>query len=164
MRHDIPTGQLYDEFGPQVIEMSAAVEACVHCGFCLPVCPTYHVLGEEMDSPRGRILLMKSVLEGKLNIQDVSLYVDRCLGCYACMTACPSGVKYGELVGPFKAYAARNDSSDSLKRIQRWLIRETLPYPDRFRSVTKLAKLAQPAKRIIPKEISTMLELIPESM
>jgi len=164
MQHDIPTGQLYNELGPQVVEMSAAVEACVHCGFCLPVCPTYKVLGEEMDSPRGRILLMKSVLEGRLKLQEMSLYIDRCLGCYACMTTCPSGVKYSELVGPFKAYAARNDSSNSMKHIQRRLIQETLPFPGRFRLAVTLGKLAQPIKRVLPREIKTMLELIPEKM
>ena len=87
--------------------MARAGQTCVHCGFCLPACPTYRVLGEEMDSPRGRIVLMKSVLEGELAMDEVLPYVDRCLGCVACVTACPSGVAYGELLTPFRANAER---------------------------------------------------------
>ena len=79
--------------------MAEAVDKCVHCGFCLASCPTYRVLGEEMDSPRGRIYLMKEALEGGLTVEEISPYVDRCLGCMACVTSCPSGVAYGEL-GP----------------------------------------------------------------
>ena len=85
--------------------MARAVETCVHCGFCLPACPTYRVLGEEMDSPRGRIVLMKQVLEGDLALDDALPHIDRCLGCLGCVTACPSGVKYGELLVPFRAEA-----------------------------------------------------------
>ena len=76
--------------------MARAVETCVHCGFCLPACPTYQVLGEEMDSPRGRIVLMKQVLEGSLTLADAQPHIDRCLGCLGCVTACPSGVQYGD--------------------------------------------------------------------
>src|SRR5215212_7895367 len=83
--------------------MARAVETCVHCGFCLPACPTYRVLGEEMDSPRGRIVLMKQVLEGDLAPADALPHIDRCLGCLSCVTACPSGVRYGDLLVPFRA-------------------------------------------------------------
>ena len=78
--------------------MAEAVEKCVHCGFCLSACPTYKVLGEEMDSPRGRIYLMKNALEETLSIDDTMPYIDRCLGCMACVTACPSGVQYDRLI------------------------------------------------------------------
>ncbi len=88
MRHEIRVEQL----GSRGALMAGAVEACVHCGFCLPTCPTYRVLGEEMDSPRGRIVLMKEALEGGLGVGETLTYVDRCLGCLACVTACPSGV------------------------------------------------------------------------
>src|SRR5512138_3539659 len=98
MQHHIRLEQL----GPQGISMAKAVESCVHCGFCLPACPTYLTLGEEMDSPRGRILLMKEVLEGEVELNEALRYVDRCLGCLGCATACPSGVKYGELLTPFR--------------------------------------------------------------
>ena len=99
MLHEIEV----DKLGPRGEAMAAAVQACVHCGFCLPQCPTYGVLGEEMDSPRGRILLMKNVLEGKLQPEEVQPHIDRCLGCLACETNCPSGVRYGELLSPYRA-------------------------------------------------------------
>ncbi|MCB0136136.1 MAG: 4Fe-4S dicluster domain-containing protein, partial [Caldilineaceae bacterium] len=83
MQHAIPVDQL----GVQADAMAHAVETCVHCGFCLATCPTYKVLGEEMDSPRGRIILMKEVLEGAMPTADALPYVDRCLGCMACVTA-----------------------------------------------------------------------------
>ena len=94
MKHAIPAGKL-GAFGKP---MSDAVQACVHCGFCLPTCPTYQVMGEEMDSPRGRITLMKSVLEGALPLENALPHLDACLGCLACETACPSGVEYRELI------------------------------------------------------------------
>ena len=79
MQHTIPLDQL----GAQGPAMAHAVEACVHCGFCLPACPTYKILGEEMDSPRGRIVLIKSALEGQLNIEETAPFIDHCLGCLA---------------------------------------------------------------------------------
>ena len=85
MLHNIDS----EELGPRGEAMSRAVGTCVHCGFCLATCPTYIVLGEEMDSPRGRIYLMKNALEGELSVQDTLPYIDRCLGCLACVTACP---------------------------------------------------------------------------
>ena len=98
MQHKIPAADL----GAQGTAMLGAIEACVHCGFCLPACPTYAVLAEEMDSPRGRIFLMKEVLEGGLELEEAAPYVDRCLGCLACEPACPSGVEYGALLAPFR--------------------------------------------------------------
>ena len=85
MLHEIPANQ----HGPLARPMSRAIEACVHCGFCLAVCPTYQQLGQEMDSPRGRIVLMKETLEGSLDLEAALPFVDRCLGCMACVTACP---------------------------------------------------------------------------
>jgi glycolate oxidase iron-sulfur subunit len=89
VRHEIDIRR----YGPQGEPMARAVEACVHCGFCLPTCPTYVTLGEEMDSPRGRIFLMKEVLEGELELEVALPFIDNCLGCLACQTACPSGVQ-----------------------------------------------------------------------
>src|SRR6187200_2364484 len=124
MQHRIPLDSL-----PQGgREMARAVETCVHCGFCLPACPTYRVLGEEMDSPRGRIVLMKEVLEGNLAAGDALPYIDRCLGCLACVTACPSGVKYGELLVPFRAQAATRERS-RLERLARSALLGTLESP-----------------------------------
>ena len=94
-----------DKHGPLTGTMAHAVEACVHCGFCLAACPTYSELGQEMDSPRGRIVLMKQVLEEKLPWAAAQPHVDRCLGCLACEPACPSGVPYRDLISPFRAVA-----------------------------------------------------------
>ena len=115
MQHAIPL----EQYGPQAPDMADAIESCVHCGFCLPTCPTYVELGEEMDSPRGRIFLMKEVLEGKIELENALPYVDNCLGCQACETACPSGVKYGELITPFRAYAEEHREREPIDRLQR---------------------------------------------
>jgi glycolate oxidase iron-sulfur subunit len=114
-----------------------------------------------MDSPRGRILLMKSVLEGDLPIQDAVPYIDRCLGCQACVTACPSGVRYGELLSPFRAYIQAQITRSTMQRLQRTLINSTLPYPKRFRSAAYLGRFARPLSGYMPKELQTMLDLLP---
>ena len=164
MQHAIPVDRLLEKLGPQIEEMAGAVEACVHCGFCLPTCPTYQVLGEEMDSPRGRILLMKSVLEDRLPVQEAMPYIDRCLGCLACVTACPSGVEYGSLVSPFLAYAQDKTEYSVMESAQRLLVRETLPYPNRFRSAAALGRIAQPLRKALPGELQSLLEMLPDTL
>lgn len=144
--------------------MAEAVEACVHCGFCLPACPTYLVLGEEMDSPRGRIVLMKGVLEGNLTLDEVLPHIDRCLGCLGCVTACPSGVEYGELITPFRAMSEAKRSRDPLERMTRLMTTQTLPYPGRFRAAAALGKLAKPLRNFLPSAMGTMLDLLPGEM
>jgi glycolate oxidase iron-sulfur subunit len=164
MQHTIPVDQLEVKFGPQVKNMADAVEACVHCGFCLSVCPTYQVQGEEMDSPRGRIILMRSVLEGQIELASARQYIDRCLGCLACATACPSGVRYGELITPFRAYARSQNHGGWMERLQDTLVEESLPYPARFRTAARLGRLAQPFKGLMPDELQNMLALLPERL
>ncbi len=164
MQHAIPVTDLKTSVGPQIEHMAEAIESCVHCGFCLPVCPTYQELGQEMDSPRGRILLMKSALEGTLSLADVTPYVDRCLGCLACVIACPSGVQYNELLSPFRAYLRREVKPDVAKRLQRKLANETLPYPPRFRAAAGLGKLARPLKGLVPTSLRGMLDLLPDTL
>ena len=107
MRHSIDVERWRQVGEPAAAAMARAVESCVHCGFCLPACPTYQELGEEMDSPRGRIVLMKEALEGTLPLAAAAPYVDRCLGCLACEPACPSGVQYHRLLHPFRDLARR---------------------------------------------------------
>ena len=164
MRHLIPIQQLEEQLGSQIHAMVQAVEACVHCGFCLATCPTYQVLGEEMDSPRGRILLMKAALEGELTFQDTAPYIDRCLGCLACVTACPSGVKYEDLLAPYRAYARKSVRYPVIKRVQRRIAQETLPYPGRFRLAAGLGRAARPLQGALPKELGAMLALLPERL
>src|SRR5947209_18029933 len=99
MLHSIQSETL----GPCGEPMTHAIQACVHCGLCLASCPTYRELGQEMDTPRGRIVLMKQVLEGTLPYESAQRHIDRCLGCLACEPACPSGVAYRDLINPFRA-------------------------------------------------------------
>lgn len=160
MQHDIPVETL----GAMGEAMAHAVGSCVHCGFCLPACPTYSVLGEEMDSPRGRIILMKSVLEGDVELEDALPYIDRCLGCLGCVTACPSGVSYGELIMPFRAYAQERRRRPLSARLTRRLVLETLPYPGRFRLAALSGNLAKPFQGLLPAQLRAMINLLPESL
>ncbi len=161
MQHSIASAELLDQVGPQIEGMVHAIESCVHCGFCLAVCPTYLVLGEEMDSPRGRITLMKSALEAELSVAEAMPYIDRCLGCLACVTACPSGVEYEELVVPFRAYAQGFLQRSGMERLQRSLLQETLPHAGRFRLAAELGRLGRPLGNILPQEIRSMLSVLP---
>jgi len=160
MQHTIAIETL----GPQGHAMADAIEKCVHCGFCLAACPTYKVLGEEMDSPRGRIYLMKEQLEGTLELDAVTPYIDRCLGCMACVTACPSGVEYGELLAPFRARAEQTRTRTPMERLTRLLVRETLPYPARFRLAAAMGKLAAPLRSFLPASLGAMLGLLPGAL
>ena len=160
MQHTIPVESL----GPLGEHMAQAVEKCVHCGFCLPACPTYNVLGEEMDSPRGRIILMKSVLEGQVDLEEALPYVDRCLGCLGCVSVCPSGVPYGDLVTPFRAYAQERRHRPLAQRAARRLALDTLPYPGRFRLAAISGNAARPLRGVLPEPLRAMLDLLPASL
>ncbi len=160
MQHTIPVDQL----GPEGKVMARAVEACVHCGFCLAVCPTYALLGEEMDSPRGRIFLMKSALEGALTVEATLPYVDRCLGCLACMPACPSGVPYDELLPLYRAHAASQRPRSLVDRAAHTLVHETLPYPERFRLAALSGGLGRLTRPLLPAPFQAMLNLLPETL
>src|SRR5579859_374123 len=117
MLHSIQTEKL-GPFGPA---MTGAVQACVHCGFCLAACPTYRELGQEMDTPRGRIVLMKEVLEGVLPLAAAQPHVDRCLGCLACEPACPSGVPYRDLISPFRALMQSKTKRPADEKLRRFI-------------------------------------------
>jgi glycolate oxidase iron-sulfur subunit len=117
-----------------------------------------------MDSPRGRIFLMKSALEGSLEISDTLPYIDRCLGCMGCLTACPAGVKYDELLTPYRALAEETRSRPATAQLARTLTRETLPHPTRFRLAATAGRLAAPFKSLLPNELGTMLDMLPGSL
>src|SRR5438270_6646549 len=108
---------------------------CVHCGLCTSACPTYVELGQEADSPRGRIYLMRAVTDGRLDLNtEVRKHLDLCLDCRACETACPSGVQYGKLIEPFRMFMAREDSQPSnLGLLQRLLLFHVTPFARRMR-------------------------------
>ncbi|HCN29212.1 MAG TPA: 2-hydroxy-acid oxidase [Verrucomicrobiales bacterium] len=158
MLHSIPT----DKLGPLGEPMAKAVSACVHCGFCLAACPTYRELGQEMDTPRGRIVLMKEVLEGKMSFEAAQPHVDRCLGCLACEPACPSGVPYRDLISPFRALAAPKMKRSPLERLRRFLAAQTVPFPGRFRVAAWMGRIGRMG--VMPKAMQPMLDLIPDEI
>jgi glycolate oxidase iron-sulfur subunit len=160
MLHKIPTETL----GPLGEPMTHAVEACVHCGFCLAACPTYRELGQEMDTPRGRIVLMKEVLEGTLPLEAAQPHVDRCLGCLACEPACPSGVPYRDLVSPFRALMHEHMSRSPGERVRRFLASQTIPFPERFRAAAWLGKVGKFVRPLVPSSLRPMLDLVPEEL
>src|SRR5437870_13668746 len=115
------------------------IDDCVHCGFCLPHCPTYLNWGEEMDSPRGRIDLMRGLRTGEIAMTPtVAVHFDRCLGCMACVTACPSGVRYDVLIEETRAYVERKYRRGFWDRLHRWMIFQVFPYPRRLRAMAAL--------------------------
>ena len=153
-----------EEHGPLGVPMAHAVEACVHCGFCLAACPTYREFGQEMDSPRGRIVLMKQVLEGELPWSAAQPHVDRCLGCLACEPACPSGVAYRDLISPFRAAAREKFARSPGERLRRWLAAQTIPFPARFRLALVGAKLGKLIRPLVPRVLEPMLDLAPDQV
>jgi len=159
MQHRIPVQSL----GPAGAHMARAVATCVHCGFCLPACPTYRVLGEEMDSPRGRIVLMKQALEGEIAVAEALPYVDRCLGCLACVTSCPSGVQYGELLVPFRGVAER-EARSAAGRLRRRALLATLQSPRLFRLAARAGQLARHAGQLIPPPLRPIIDLLPSAL
>ena len=123
-------GPLGGPDGPSI----EGIDTCVHCGFCLPTCPTYLLWGEEMDSPRGRIYLMKAGVEGRAELTPSLVgHIDNCLGCLACVTACPSGVQYGPLIERTRARIEQRYPRPSGDRAFRGLLMALVPYPSRMR-------------------------------
>jgi glycolate oxidase iron-sulfur subunit len=130
---------------PATRDSERNLRACVHCGFCLATCPTYALLGDELDSPRGRIYLIKDMLENdRPATQEVALHVDRCLSCLACMTTCPSGVHYQHLIDHARAHVENTYRRPLADRALRALLAWLLPYPARFRLALRGAQLARP--------------------
>jgi glycolate oxidase iron-sulfur subunit len=160
MFHSIPT-EKYGAFGAP---MAKAAHACVHCGYCLAACPTYHELGQEMDTPRGRIVLMKEVLEGKLPWAAAQPHVDRCLGCLACEPACPSGVSYRDLISPFRALARNEFHRSTGAKLRHFLASQTIPYPWRFRLALHANRVGRHFSALLPGSLQPMLELAPRKV
>lgn len=150
------------------------IDACVHCGFCLPTCPSYRVLGKESDSPRGRIYLMDAINKGEAALSPTSVkHFDSCLGCLACTTACPSGVKYDELIASVRPQIQRNYDRSLPQKVIRSLIFSLFPYPDRIRlllaplaiyqrlGISKMLQASGLLKRLSPN-LAAMESLLPE--
>src|SRR4051794_31794327 len=150
-----------EEHGPLGEPMALAVQTCVHCGFCLSACPTYQEFGQEMDSPRGRIVLMKQVLEGTLAVAAAQPHIDRCLGCLACEPACPSGVQYRDLISPYRAVVQEQTQHTTGEKLRRWLAAKPIPYPGRFRAALAGAKVGRALGPLVPSVLRPMLALAP---
>ena len=150
--------QLAPQFAntPEGIEAARILGKCVHCGFCTATCPTYQLLGDELDGPRGRIYLIKQIAEGQAPTEKTRLHLDRCLTCRNCESTCPSGVQYGNLVDIGRKWAEENTPSRPIgERITRWALKEGLTKPVLFNSAMSLGRLVRPfmpsgMKRKIP--------------
>src|ERR1051326_2769568 len=129
---------------PQGREADAILRACVHCGFCTATCPTYQLLGDELDSPRGRIYLMKQVLEGAQPTAKTQLHLDRCLTCRNCETTCPSGVQYGRLLDIGRQVVERQVIRPWPERFVRAALKEALPRQWLFAPAMKLGQWVRP--------------------
>ena len=149
---------------PGTARANEILRACVHCGFCTATCPTYQVLGDELDSPRGRIYLIKDMLENERVPDPTTVkHIDRCLSCLACMTTCPSGVHYMHLVDHARAYIEEHYDRPWGDRALRWLLARILPYPGRFRLALLGAKIGRPFARFLPDpRLRAMLEMAPK--
>jgi len=151
---------------PATAEANGVLRTCVHCGFCTATCPTYQVLGDELDSPRGRIYLIKDMLEtGRPADAKTVKHVDRCLSCLACMTTCPSGVNYMHLVDHARDYIEKTYRRPFMDRMLRRVLAWVIPHPTRFRLALLGAKIAQPFARIVPDaRLRAMLAMAPKTI
>lgn len=161
MQTNFTPEQLQD---PGTQRANEILRACVHCGFCTATCPTYQVLGDELDSPRGRIYLIKDMLENERTPDAKTVkHIDRCLSCLACMTTCPSGVHYMHLVDHARAYIEEHYDRPFSDRALRWVLSRILPYPTRFRLALLGAKIARPFARLIPDpRLRAMIAMAPK--
>src|SRR5580704_9912824 len=166
MQTNFTLAQLAD---PDTSESEKILRACVHCGFCTATCPTYVLDGNELDSPRGRIYLIKDMLEhDRAATAEVALHVDRCLSCLACMTTCPSGVHYMHLVDHARVHIERTYRRPFTERVLRTMLAELMPYPRRFRLALMAALAGKPfaplAAALGLKRLAAMLGLAPWSL
>ncbi|MEX2517723.1 MAG: glycolate oxidase subunit GlcF [Paracoccaceae bacterium] len=150
---------------PALKRSNEILRACVHCGFCTATCPTYQVLGDELDSPRGRIYLIKNMLETGRDADEKTVkHIDRCLSCLACMTTCPSGVHYMHLVDHAREHIEKTYKRPLGDRALRWLLARILPSPKRFRLAMLGARFAKPFAWALPGKLGAMVAFAPSSM
>jgi glycolate oxidase iron-sulfur subunit len=154
---------------PRIAEANTILRKCVHCGFCTATCPTYVLLGDELDSPRGRIYLIKNMLEsGEAATPETVKHLDRCLSCLSCMTTCPSGVHYMHLIDEARAHVEETYKRPPFERLLRNVLAYTMPRPGLFRLSLIGAKLASPlapvAKSLGATRIAALLGLVPKAM
>ena len=145
---------------PAIKEAEDILRACVHCGFCTATCPTYQILGDELDSPRGRIYLIKQLLEGNEVTQKTQTHLDRCLTCRSCETTCPSGVRYGRLVEIGREVIEQKVPRSFVENAKRTMLRKIVPYPGRFSAVVKIGQMIRP---FLPSELKTKVPELPKN-
>jgi glycolate oxidase iron-sulfur subunit len=163
MQTNFTAEQLKD---PGTARANQILRSCVHCGFCTATCPTYQVLGDELDSPRGRIYLIKDMLEaGRPADEKTVKHLDRCLSCLACMTTCPSGVHYMHLIDHARVHVENTYRRPLIDRLLRAVLARVIPYPGRFRLALLGAKIAKPFARLIPDaRLKAMLAMAPATI
>src|ERR1700704_3758548 len=168
MQTNFTAEQLRD---PDTASSNSVLRTCVHCGFCTATCPTFLLLGDELDSPRGRIYLIKDMLEtSRPATEDVVRHVDRCLSCLACMTTCPSGVNYMHLVDHARSYIEQTYRRPWPDRALRAMLGAVLPRPALFRAALLGARVVRPLARMLPasgrfgRRLRAMLELVPDTV
>ncbi|KPQ07418.1 MAG: glycolate oxidase FeS subunit GlcF [Rhodobacteraceae bacterium HLUCCA12] len=151
---------------PGLARANQILRACVHCGFCTATCPTYAVLGDELDSPRGRIYLMKEMLEsGRPADARTVKHIDRCLSCLSCMTTCPSGVHYMHLVDHARDHIERTYRRPLMDRLLRWTLARVIPHPTRFRLALLGARIGRPFAFLMPDaRLRAMLAMAPRQL
>ncbi len=151
---------------PAIARSNQILRACVHCGFCTATCPTYQVLGDELDSPRGRIYLIKDMLEsGRAADEKTVRHIDRCLSCLACMTTCPSGVHYMHLVDHARAHIEATYRRPLMDRMLRRMLAAVIPHPGRFRLALLGARLARPFAWALPDaRLRAMVAMAPRQV
>ncbi len=160
MQTNFTLAQLAD---PDLAEANEILRACVHCGFCNATCPTFALLGDELDGPRGRIYLIKDMLErGKDATARVALHIDRCLSCLACMTTCPSGVNYMHLVDQARRRIEETFRRPLADRLMRGMLALVLPRPVLFRAALIAGRLARPLLRLVPGRLGAIAALVPD--
>jgi glycolate oxidase iron-sulfur subunit len=150
----------------KLAEANKILRSCVHCGFCTATCPTYQVLGDELDSPRGRIYLIKEMLEsGRPADARTVKHIDRCLSCLACVSTCPSGVDYMHLIDQARAYVEKTYRRPWHDRALRWVLAKVIPHPTRFRLALLAAKIGRPFAPLIPDaRLRAMLAMAPKTI
>ena len=159
MRTTIPTAQRQQ---PGIAAAEQILRTCVHCGFCNATCPTYLLTGNELESPRGRIYLMKSVLEGQIEASPRTLgHIDNCLGCLSCETTCPSGVNYGQLLEDGRERLEPLRRRAWFDRLQRYLISRLLPRPRWLRPAVRMGRWLRPVRHLLPTRAGRMLAAVP---
>ncbi len=159
MRTDFTPQQLAD---PDTAQSEKVLRTCTHCGFCTATCPTYVLLGDELDSPRGRIYLIKDMLASGNVTADTVKHIDRCLSCLACMTTCPSGVHYMHLIDHARRWIERNYRRPWLERGLRRVLGTVLSRPQLFRLALRCAAAAKPLERYLPERLAALFALTPD--